>query len=243
VSLSSHIMADLDDFFAKKDKKKAGKKKKTPAVTSVQLFDQLKEDAGPDSDTETNKPSVQISDIARQDDSEWVQINEDLTDGLSDLKIKSLDADLKLEEEEAQRLAELQRQAEAAKEEDEFSGDANKGPWAAIPSGTAVNTNKTNTQNNAPHIPSGLVSSGGTYIPPSKRGPGTTAPAPVNRRKEKIDVNSQDQFPELKAASKEKSREKHDPSFDTVKSGGRKAQNQNRSEEMVLTNKFSTLQS
>jgi len=224
---------DLGDFFAKKDKRK--KKKATTKVTSATLIEQL---VNENSNTEEQPQLQSINDpqIARPDDNEWIEINNDhLAEGLSDLKIKSLDA--KEEEEETVR-QELENNEE---ESDDENCRENKGPWAPISSSPpkVVYNNKPSV----PSIPSSLISSSGKYIPPSQRSGGPVS-APQHRRgREQLNVNSVDQFPGLTACAN-KTKEKHDPTFDTAKGGGRKVQQQQaKQESMQLNNKFKVLES
>jgi len=229
---------DLGDFFAKKDRSKK-KKKKGTKVTSATLIEQLISETG---NTE-EQPQQQFTDeahIARPDDNEWIEINNDhLSEGLSDLKIKSLDA--KEEEEELMRQQqELQEQENLSEDE---NGGENKGPWAQL-SSTPPATFSTANQPKAkvPQIPSSLVSSSGRYIPPGQRAGGPPVQASRGRGKEQINVNSVDQFPDLHMTSN-KPKEKHDPTFDTAKGGGRKIQKQAKQEQMQLNNKFQVLES
>jgi len=227
---------DLGDFFAKKDKRKK-KKKQGTKVTSATLIEQLISDPG---NTE-EQPKQQFTDeahIARPDDNEWIEIDNDhLAEGLSDLKIKSLDA--KEEEEEAIRLEQENQECES---EDE-NGSENKGPWAPIsssPPKTFSSANKPKT--NVPSIPSSIVSSSGKYIPPGQRSGAPAVSTSRTRGREQINVNSVDQFPDLHAQSN-KTKEKHDPTFDMAKGGGRKIQKQAKPEQVQLNNKFQVLES
>lgn len=233
---------DLGNFFAKKDKIK--KKKKGTKVTSATLIEQLKSDTNINEEQQSQQQSLSEAKVARPDDSEWVEINDGaLTEGLSDLKIKSLDA--KEEEEElARQQQEALRLQEQAALSDEERGKEGKGPWSQL-SGSPPRTYTSNPTpvSNVPQIPSNLVSSGGKYVPPGQRS-SAAGPAPVRRGREQINVNSVDQFPDLYAGkSDQKSKEKHDPSFDTAKGGGRKGQQtQAKAEQVQLNNKFQVLE-
>jgi len=227
---------DLGDFFAKKDKRK----KKKAQITSANLIEQLQSDAGT---AGTEEEAVKITvlkakELERPDDNEWIEIgNDNLAEGLSDLKIKSLDA--KEEEVEA-----FERNDEGVEDSDEEEGDA-KGPWAAVSSSPPVHEVK--KQLPPVSIPANLTS-GGKYVPPSQRVGGAPTPQQnANRRaREKLDVTSMQQFPGLGGMTSEKPRAaKHDPSFENVKgSGSRKQQNApQQSQTMELNNKFGVLQS
>jgi len=229
---------DLGDFFAKKDKRKKKKKQQGTKVSSATLIDQLITDPGKTEE----QPKQQFTDeaqIARPDDNEWIEINNDhLAEGLSDLKIKSLDA--KEEEEEAIR----QEQENQEYESEDENGSENKGPWAPLsssPPKTFSSVKKPKA--NVPSIPSSIVSSSGKYIPPGQRsGAPTVSSSRSGRGREQINVNSVDQFPDLNAQSN-KAKEKHDPTFDTATGGGRKIQKQAKPEQVQLKNKFQVLES
>lgn len=229
--------SDLGDFFAKKDRKKK-KKKQGTKVTSATLIEQLISDPGKTEE----QPKQQFTDeahIARPDDNEWIEIDNDhLAEGLSDLKIKSLDA--KEEEEEAIRQQEIENQE--CESEDE-NGTENKGPWAPVSSSPPKTFSSMNKpKSNVPSIPSSIVSSSGKYIPPGQRSGAPAVSASRSRGREQINVNSVDQFPDLHAQTN-KPKEKHDPTFDMAKGGGRKIQKQAKTEQMQLNNKFKVLES
>jgi len=223
---------DLGDFFAKKDKRK--KKKAGTKVTSATLIEQLISDNA-NAEEQPQTQSLSDAQVARPDDSEWIEINNDhLAEGLSDLKIKSL---TKEEEEEA---AARQEQEHCENESEDENGPENKGPWAQL-SSSPPKTKQISTQREIPTIPSGLVT-GGKYVPPSQRqGSSATAPNP-RRGREQINVNSVEQFPDLSAHAANKTKEKHDPTFDMAKGGGRKVQQQAKLESVQLNNKFKVLE-
>lgn len=232
---------DLGNFFAKKDKIK--KKKKGTKVTPATLIEQLKSDPNTIEEQQSQQQSLSEAKVARPDDSEWVEINDGvLAEGLSDLKIKSLDAKEEEEELARQQQEALRLQEQAALSDEEKEG---KGPWSQLSSSPPPRSLSSNTQPpaNVPQIPSNLISSGGKYVPPGQRS-GAAGPAPVRRGREQINVNSVDQFPDLYAGKPDqKSKEKHDPSFDTAKGGGRKGQQtQAKAEQVQLNNKFQVLE-
>ena len=231
---------DLGNFFANKDKKK---KKKGTKVTSATLKEQLNCDTNNIEEQQSQQQSLieAKNKIARPDDEEWVQINDDaLADGLSDLKIKSLDA-----KEEEEELA-TNRQQEQEEFSDDDTNKDKKGPWSTLSSSPP----KSNNFNPPPHtdvpqIPTSLVSPGGKYIPPSQRTGPAREQQPTRRGKEQINVNSVAQFPDLAAGRQnQRLKENHDPTFDTAKgSGSRKTQQtQGKSESVQLNNKFQALQ-
>jgi len=223
---------DLGDFFAKKDKRK---KKKTAKVTSATLIEQFSSDNA----NAEEQPQLQSSNdpqIARPDDNEWIEINNDhLAEGLSDLKIKSLDA--KEEEEETVR---LQQEQEHADNESEDENNPEKGPWAPVSSSPPKQTYNKPKQS-VPSIPSSLVA-GGKYVPPSQRSGGAVSSQQNRRGREQLNVNSVEQFPGLMSGGT-KTKEKHDPTFDMAKGGGKRVQVQAKTESMQLNNKFKCLES
>lgn len=224
-------MADLDDFFAKKDKKK---KKKGARFSSAVLAEQLQSDVTHTEEV-TVKPALNPTDVARPDDSEWIEINNDnLSDGLADLKIKSL---------ESNKVEETEQIKEPETNDDDFVDEKKEdstGPWAPVTGLPPKNTYTPSVpvQGNANVV-------GGKYIPPSQRNAAanTTPNNPGYRTREKLNVNSVEQFPDLSSAGRQK--EKIDPSFDTVKATGRKNQQlqQTQSESVELNNKFKVLES
>lgn len=228
---------DLDGFFAKKDKKNK-KKKKGTKLTSATLIEQFSNEQSTEEQPQINNIiKEKENSIARPDDNEWVEINNDnLAEGLSDLKIKSMDA----KEEEEERV-QLEQEKLAQEEGSEDENGETTGPWAPL-SNSPTTREFARAKPQVPQIPSSIVSSGGKYIPPSQRQNAGALPS-YNRGKprEQINVNSVEQFPDLNAGTRQK--EKHDPSFDTAKGGGRKLQQAARQESMQLNNKFSVLES
>ena len=60
-------------------------------MTAATLIEQFAVDKSAETETSTqHAPSVEAS-IARPDDNEWIEINDDVSEGLENLKIKSLD--------------------------------------------------------------------------------------------------------------------------------------------------------
>jgi len=220
---------ELGDFFAKKDKRK--NKKTAGKVTAATLIEQFAVDKSAAEETSAQyTPSAEAS-IARPDDNEWIEINDDVSEGLENLKIKSLDTKKEEEEEVQQEEQEVGSDGEEGTEE--------KGPWAPLSSTPPkLVRGPISTAKTVPSIPSGLLN-GGKYVPPSQRQAGAGQPVRV-RGREQLNVNSVDQFPQLGA---NRTHEKHDPSFDTVKGGSRKAVEQRKQESMQLSNKFGVLQS
>merc|ERR1712038_1966164 len=99
-------MADLDDFFAKKDKKKKGTKKFSKANTDV-IAKNLEETAIKEQkqqDKEITNIGDDAENVAQQDDEEWDDYRENKKD-YSGLKIETLvieDVGAKQEEEETE---------------------------------------------------------------------------------------------------------------------------------------------
>eukprot|EP00088_Acartia_fossae_P026917 TRINITY_DN276_c0_g1_i11.p1 TRINITY_DN276_c0_g1~~TRINITY_DN276_c0_g1_i11.p1 ORF type:complete len:255 (-),score=125.78 TRINITY_DN276_c0_g1_i11:1173-1937(-) len=202
-------MADLDDFFAKKDKKKKGTKKFAKANTDViaknlieterkelkELEKQEKELAPQFSDDKTVTPQ------ASQEDEEWEEYKEKTKD-FSGLKIETLTIQEPQPDEEEEQ-TEINEDGEVVKVKKDDSG-----PWNKV------------TSTNEPHqdlnqeaevsIPNSNVVAG-SYVPPHLRGQVTQVkPAPSgggggSRRGKAAapDISSELSFPSLSSASED----------------------------------------
>jgi len=220
-------MADLDDFFAKKDKKKKGTKKFSQANTDVIAKNleetAIKEQIQQDKDItnigdEMNPESVkaQLSWISRQfklnskdetDDDEWDDYRENKKD-YTGLKIETLvieDVEKPALEEET----EVDENGEVVKKEE-------SGPW----------NKKDGERSNSSEVESPVVESkplpgaaaaieqpnvvGGTYVPPGARnreGAGSSsaveARKPPRRMRAAPDISSAINFPSLSSAAED----------------------------------------
>merc|ERR1719150_1746987 len=135
-------MADLDDFFAKKDKKKKGTKKFSKANTDV-IAKNLEETAIKEQkqqDKEITNIGDDAENVAQQDDEEWDDYRENKKD-YSGLKIETLvieDVGAKQEEEET----EVNENGEIVKKEE-------SGPWNKK---EAERTNSGETKEDSPVV-------------------------------------------------------------------------------------------
>lgn len=202
-------MADLDDFFAKKDKKKKGTKKFSKANTDV-IAKNLEETAIKEQkqqDKEITNIGDDAENVAQQDDEEWDDYRENKKD-YSGLKIETLvieDVGAKQEEEET----EVNENGEIVKKEE-------SGPWNKK---EAERTNSGEMKEDSPVAETTVMPGtgepmpgvvGGTYVPPGRRGgagAGDTAqPAPQQRprrMKAAPDISSSINFPSLSSAAED----------------------------------------
>jgi len=193
--------SSLDDFFAKKDKKKT---KKSKVLSELNALSQTEEKPkkkkapkeksssasnGPvDGSAESRKEGEQVEKPA----DEWVEIEEKADADYSGLKIQSL----RLEEREAAA------KEEAGAEDDDAAGNgnnANDGPWKKIEVAPVASEDHTEVVSEAKEA----TPPSGKYVPPSvraaQRQQAQQAAAPLRRRNNKLapDVNDQESFPTL----------------------------------------------
>lgn len=201
------IMGDIDDFFAKKDKKKKGTKKFSKANTDV-IAKNLEESAikeqmqqekeitigGDDAKTEKTVP---------QDDEEWDDYRENKKD-FTGLKIDNLVIEepvSKPEEEET----EVNEHGEIVKKEE-------SGPWNK----KDAERSNSNDGDDSPAVESKTLPGseppnvvGGTYVPPGRRGGDTQDAQPSSlaqrprRMKAAPDISSTINFPSLSSAAED----------------------------------------
>lgn len=204
-------MSDLDDFFAKKDKKKSKVKKFTASdlLTSSAKPQQAEDVAPPKKQPVKREEPIQEQPAQPGDEpaapvkakpvedveEEWGEFEQEKERDYSGLKIQKLQIQ-DYEEEEGDEYAdhELNEEGELIKRE-------NAGPWNKI-SNQAAPTSVAKPVAAAPieQLPN---TAGGVYIPPSKRNQATAAPAAKGKgKKEKgaPDLNSEEFFPTLSAA-------------------------------------------
>lgn len=220
-------MAELDDFFAKKDKKKSKVKKFTasdlmtsakfqsedvaqapvaPAPSSAPRKVEKKKEEVVESH-QTDSPAEPVTAAqprtrpAEAEDEEWGEFEQEKERDYSGLKIQKLQIqDYEEEEEEDEGEHELNEEGELVKREP-------TGPWNKITSQP--------TSSNAPAKVKEVVmdtpnTAGGVYIPPSIRNKTTSSSGatsggrPKQGKKEKgaPDLNNEDFFPTLSAAVK-----------------------------------------
>jgi len=202
-------MADLDDFFAKKDKKKsrsAVKKfttndllnsKQTDDVAAIQALpkkpaepkkrEETKESSAADSEVPKPHPKSQESAV----EEEWGEFEQEKERDYSGLKIQKLQIQDDEDDEDNYDEQELNEEGELVRREP-------VGPW-----------NKANTQPptnvKAKEVTPVEVlpnTTGGVYIPPSKRmGSGVTSNKKIGKKdKGAPDLSNENNFPSLSAA-------------------------------------------
>jgi len=203
-------MADLDDFFAKKDKKKKGTKKFSKANVDelAKNLEETDKKEQKQADTQTfatsqsnseEKTNEQKEKKAEGED-EWDDYHENKKD-YTGLKIENLKVEEEVEEEE--------------EEEEEMNED---GEMVSVKKGESGPWNKkSGSKNNSTDLPDEKIpepapaptanSKSGGYVPPHLRG-GNAGSAPIERRpmargrvKNAPDINSEVYFPSLSSGA------------------------------------------
>jgi len=206
-------MADLDDFFAKKDKKKKGTKKFSKANTDV-LAKNLEESAKKEQKAQDKEVSELGSEnnantpLNQQDDEEWETYSESKKD-YTGLKIENLTVEEPAKEEEEE--TEINEDGEVVKVKKDDSG-----PWNKL--GDSTEGERQEIEGTRPEdsvvsatVGQGMTNvAGGKYVPPSMRSAGgggadraelrRTAP---RRTRAAPDISSEVYFPSLSAAAED----------------------------------------
>lgn len=213
-------MANIDDFFAKKDKKKKGTKKFSKANTEViaknlletekkelkEMEKQEKELATINTQYSEQTPNSVVKSNSNEDE-EWDDYRENKKD-FSGLKIESLSvADQVPDEDEDE--TEINEDGEVVKVKKDESG-----PWNKL---TGTGSNEVQQQDTTPE-PEPCIQTpnvvGGSYVPPHMRGsssggsnsapPSSEARRPAPRRSKLApDINSEVYFPALSSAQED----------------------------------------
>eukprot|EP00092_Neocalanus_flemingeri_P014828 GFUD01016009.1.p1 GENE.GFUD01016009.1~~GFUD01016009.1.p1 ORF type:complete len:257 (-),score=100.29 GFUD01016009.1:331-1101(-) len=253
-------MADLDDFFAKKDKKKKGTKKFSKANTDV-VAKNLEEAAikdlkQQDKDVANMGEEKNPEKINQQDDDEWDDYRENKKD-YTGLKIDNLviQEPVKVEEEET----EINEDGEIVKVKKDESGPWNKKDGENR--GSMEETPEPEDKKNQPIIMEQPNVVGGSYVPPHMRGAGGgTTPdreraeprrTVPRRMRAAPDISSEVYFPSLSSAAEDaapkgawgKKLVKDEGAFEEVRGEG-KSQVQHRNNDgpkITLGNKFDAL--
>jgi len=195
--------ASLDDFFAKKDKKKT---KKSKVLSELNALSQPEEkpkkkksskektsSSGANAETGANQGTNEDN---QKTSDEWVEIEEEADTDYSGLKIQSL----RLEEREAAMKEEANADDEDAAKN---GGGANDGPWKKIEAPVIPETHTEVVSEVKESTPPS-----GKYVPPSvraaQRQQQQMAAAPLRKRNNKLapDVNDQESFPTLGGGGK-----------------------------------------
>jgi len=264
-------MANLDDFFAKKDKKKKSKKgfsKANADVLAKNLEEQDRKEAKAEekipvvlATSEANKAQAASHQRDKQAEEEWKDYDETAPD-YSNLKIEALKVESGEEEQE--------------EEEHEINEDGEKvlvkksdgGPWNKTQQQEAASVDENQDGDQARQTqrerekaelessigaPKGSVV-GGSYVPPHMRGSQST-PSSGNtvtatrggprKTKHVPDMNSEIYFPSLSAAGAPSDQHPSERDFEEVKSSGGSSQHtSSRAQEaprLALDNKFAAL--
>jgi len=205
-------MGDIDDFFAKKDKKKKGTKKFSKANTEVIAKNLLETDKKELKEMEKQEKELATISINEekpatapntQDDEEWDDYRENKKD-YTGLKIESLTVADQLPEEEEEE-TEINEDGEVVKVKKDESG-----PWNKLAGSANHEAQQETVQEPEPSIQTPNVV-GGSYVPPAKRSGAGAAPAagtetrrPLPRRnKAAPDISSEVFFPSLSSAQED----------------------------------------
>lgn len=240
-------MADLDDFFAKKDKKKSKGKK---FATAEELAKKL-EDTSKKSDLLKRKDRTNVTNIDGEESStlepvkedEWKDFQED--DGQKDysnLKIGQLTIS-----EEEQNQVNMGNDIDGGSE-GQSDGEGNSdnpdrpfGPWKKVTEGGAPGSQQPET----PQPKQAPVSN--VYVPPQLK----NQPTPLGRVNLKArnrtapDLANEEYFPSLSSATKQEllAKKKMDATFEEIKHGGRAQRTQDLPSNSPVTvgNRFNSL--
>jgi len=251
-------MADFDDFFAKKDKKKKGTKKFSKANTDVIAKNleetAIKEQQAQDKEiTNMGEDAMNTEKVKQQDDDEWDDYRENKKD-YTGLKIENLvvEEPVKQEEEET----EINEDGEVVKVKKGEDGPWNKKEGER--QNSQDETPEPEPRQVAPTIVEQANVQGGQYVPPHMRGAGggetpeREQRRPMQRRfKAAPDINSEMNFPSLSSAAEDaapkgawgKKLVKDEGAFEEVRGQGQGNQIQHKSEgpKLTLGNKYDAL--
>jgi len=205
-------MADLDDFFAKKDKKKKGTKKFSQANTDVIAKNleesAIKEQLQQDKDITNIGEEMNPENVNQQDDDEWDDYRENKKD-YTGLKIETLvieDPEKPVVEEET----EVNENGEVVKKKEE------SGPWNKKDGERSNSSEAESPVVESKPLPGTVIEQpnvvGGAYVPPAMRRaegggaqPSVLEPRkpPARRMKAAPDISSAINFPSLSAAAED----------------------------------------
>lgn len=195
-------MADLDDFFAKKDRKKSKSTKKY--ATTEEVAKKLEDSAKKTEKLKKERVNEGEDNVtSEQDQDEWKDFEEEKKD-YTGLKIGNLTITANSENSSTggnKENAELQQEDEPGQEVEKKAG-----PWKRIDVNNEVEVEKVvevrPIETNLPNVKSGA------YVPPSLRFSGQT-PAQsrnVNRSKAAPDIHNEEYFPTLSKTDHKKGR-------------------------------------
>ncbi|XP_026473211.1 protein CDV3 homolog [Ctenocephalides felis] len=224
-------MGNLDDFFAKKDRKKSKTVKKFSTADEIA---KKMDDSTKKSDTKTKKESEEPQTPVRDED-EWKDFEEEKKD-YTGLKIGHL---LISEPEQSQNAADSDCVYHNSDGETTVNNDKVVGPWKKI-SETAPVVIEEKVEKPAPAKPTG------GYVPPALRNQ-SSSNRTVNRNKSRAapDIHNEEFFPTLSSSKNEVSNawvRKKEGTFEEVKHGNRNVRSdQGGNAPLSLGNRFNTL--
>lgn len=252
-------MADLDDFFAKKDKKKKSKKGFSKANTDI-LAKNLEENerreakaeekvAAVLATTEANKAQAASEGKLNEPEEEW-RVYDDEKKDYSGLKIEALkiESEEEFEEDEEHEINEEGEKVRVKKQDG--------GPWNRMTEANNATPHDYTEQERKEMAKAELEASigapkgsvvGGSYVPPHMRGGGgqTVTQTPTSRvanRRNKAppDFNSQVYFPALSSSAQNPGDIK-ESDFEEVRGGNTQHHRTTTGPSLALGNKYSVL--
>jgi len=260
-------MADLDDFFAKKDKKKKGKKgsKFAKANTDILAQNLIENDKKTEDDEKKAAAMLATSEANRAGaakentgvEEEWKEHEEEKKD-FSNLKIQTLTVESDPEEDEEE---EHEINEETGEKVRIKKGDS-AGPWNKVAStGAKSSIEETSSEKDIEPAPAptkkeeDVSKSRSSYVPPHLRGGSSTVETDrrpttggrMNRgAKNAPDLNAIN-FPSLsdsagvKDNSKGMPRNSEEKEFETARGGGNQQQRVSDAPKLITNNKFAAL--
>uniref|UniRef100_A0A6B2E8L2 Protein CDV3 homolog n=1 Tax=Phlebotomus kandelakii TaxID=1109342 RepID=A0A6B2E8L2_9DIPT len=225
-------MADLDDFFAKKDKKKSKVKKFTTADDLVKKLEDTSKKVETKPKTRGAGNEEEFNSQVRED--EWKDFEEERKD-YSGLKI----GQLTLNEEEHHTDGDQGSEAQSDTEGNAEAGDRKKGPWNAVQEKAAAAAPP------QPPPPVAAPAQPNIYRPPALQS--QLAKVRLREMGSRVapDISSEEYFPSLGAAppKPEAPKKKLDPGFEEVRHGSRSARPSEvtKSSPVTIGNRFHSL--
>lgn len=248
-SLGNCDMADLDDFFAKKDKKKSKTKKfLTAEELAKQLEDTSKRSAEPPKPKKERpassagggegEDSSNSDQVSRRQDDEWKEFEEEERKDYSGLKL----AQLTISEDNQNNSGQDGDGGHDGSSDGEgntvHSDRRHTGPWKKV-----VDESSQQIQEPEPPQPQPVLQKSSKYVSPAFRGQMSQRPVKL-RNKDAPDITNEEYFPTLGAARPEEQRKKkNEPAFEEVRHGSRvtRIQEVQQSAPVSVGNRFRSL--
>lgn len=219
-------MADLDDFFAKKDKKKGKPKKFVTAEEIAKQLDDTSKKAVESKMKKPNEPAENKSDSQLQDD-EWMEVKEQKKD-YSGLKLAQLNIDDESNFNDSDQLGDSNDPNNDGEGGEGVDRDPTK-PWNKLDATAAARAK----------VPSVVepVATSNVYVSPALKN------LRAKQKKGAPDLKSEEYFPTLGMDKPEPPKlPKKDPTFEDVKHGGRvKMVEASSSGQVSVGNRFTSL--